>query len=269
MVNPTVRSILLIGWMIWIPLLVSSCQPPSAPHSAMNSTSESPVFLSQDLLLAVKSETSTQALVEQIAQLDRMELIQALKDETDRLTFWLNVYNSYVQILLKENPELYERRAKFFSKKQIDVAGVQMSLDDIEHGMMRNSRSKYSLGYLGKMFPSKFEKALRVETVDWRIHFALNCGAASCPAIAFYESEALNEQLQLAAESYLSQEVDYDAGNNIVHVPALMSWFRADFGGKKGIRHILQDQGIVPSGQRPKIKFKAYNWNLDLDNYIE
>lgn len=91
-----------------------------------------------------------------------------------------------------------ESRNDFFSKKWIIVANNEKSFDDIEHGMIRNSQWKYGMGYLGAWFPSKFEKSLRVNQVDYRIHFALNCGSAGCPPIAFYKSDKLDEQLTTA-----------------------------------------------------------------------
>ena len=40
-----------------------------------------------------------------------------------------------------------------------------------------------------------------------RIHFALNCGARSCPPIRVYAAAKLETQLNTAARSFCSQEV--------------------------------------------------------------
>lgn len=69
--------------------------------------------------------------------------------------------------------------------------------------------------------------------MDYRTHFALNCGAKSCPPIAFYKPEELNEQLDMAMKVYLQNETTYNQAKNIVELPAIMGWFRRDFGGKK------------------------------------
>jgi hypothetical protein len=53
----------------------------------------------------------------------------------------------------------------------------------------------------------------------------------------------------------------------VAKVPKLMSWFRRDFGGKSGAVKILQQQGIIPQGVKPKLEFKNYDWNLYLDNF--
>ncbi|MGI8581046.1 MAG: DUF547 domain-containing protein, partial [Chitinophagaceae bacterium] len=108
---------------------------------------------------------------------------------------------------------------------------------------------------------------LRADKLDYRIHFALNCGAKSCPPIAFYTPETLDTQLELATNAYLASEADYDSTNNIIKLPKLMSWFRADFGGKKGMIKILKKHNIIPAEAYPKINFKKYDWTLYLNNY--
>ena len=106
-------------------------------------------------------------------------------------------------------------------------------MDDIEHGILRRSKVKWSFGYFNKLFPSAFEKKHRVDTLDYRIHFSLNCGATSCPPIAFYKPEQLDKQLEVATKVYLSGEAAYNEADNTVALPALMGWFRGVFGGKK------------------------------------
>ena len=91
--------------------------------------------------------------------------------------------------------------------------------------------------------------------------------ARSCPPIAFYSPENLTLQLDIATRAYLSDAAQYDAPKNIVQLPALMSWFRADFGGKKGMRQLLKKVLIIPADSRPKITFKKYDWKLFLDHY--
>ena len=46
-----------------------------------------------------------------------------------------------------------------------------------------------------------------------------------------------------------------------------MSWFRGDFGGKKGMIRILKNYNIISSDINPKINFKKYDWTLKLNNY--
>jgi len=190
-----------------------------------------------------------------------------LNTDNKRLAFWMNIYNANVQLILRQKPEMYANRNSFFSAKSIWIAGVRISLDLIEHGILRRSKFKYSLGYLNKFFPSAFERKFRLNRLDYRIHFALNCGAKSCPMIAVYNSEDINEQLNTSTSHYLSNEVYYHATLNRAEIPALFLWFRKDFGGAQGIRQLLKQYCIIPNDLDPPLKYKKYDWSLYLDNF--
>jgi thiol-disulfide isomerase/thioredoxin len=225
------------------------------------------VQLSQDFMYAAKTNDETSSYVRQLQEKRMEDLQETIQSEDEKKAFWINLYNAYTQTALKKNPEQYKSRGKFFGGKQIEVAGTKLSLDDIEHGILRHSKIKWSLGYFNKLFPGKTEKALRVNKLDYRLHFALNCGAKSCPPIAFYNPENIDQQLNLATTAYLKGEAEYDEPTNSIKLPTLMGWFRRDFGGKKGMIELLQQLSIVPAGKRPKIKFKKYDWTLYLQNY--
>lgn len=227
------------------------------------------IQLSQDFIYAAKTHNETASLISKIKNLDYQELLKMLPDDNTKKAFWINLYNGYTQVLLQKNSEKYKNRGEFFKAKQIEVANQQFSLDEIEHGILRHSKTKWSLGYVNKFFSSKREKQLRVNKLDYRLHFTLNCGAKSCPPIAFYNPETLDTQLDVATKAYLSGEAEYDSVNNVIHLPALMGWFRADFGGKRGMRKILKKNNIISEKVSPKIKFKKYDWTLALNNYKE
>lgn len=225
------------------------------------------VQLSQEFMYAAKTDEETAGFIRQLQQLSMDDLQAAIKTDEDKKAFWINLYNAFTQVALKNNPEQYKNRGKFFGNKQIEIAGKPFSLDDIEHGILRRSKIKWSLGYLNKLFPGKTEKKLRVDRLDYRLHFALNCGAKSCPPIAFYKPENINQQLEQATKTYLRSEAEYDDITNTVKLPTLMSWFRRDFGGKKKMIKLLQQLSIVPADKKPKVKFKEYDWTLYLQNY--
>lgn len=225
------------------------------------------VKLSQNFLYAAKTGDSTATFIDSLKSADQNVVAGQLNNDHKRQAFWLNLYNGFTQVILKNDPGQYKTRGSFFSGKQINVAGQEISLDLIEHGILRHSKVKWAEGFLGKLFPSGFEKKFRVKKLDYRIHFALNCGAKSCPPIAFYEPEQLDRQLNVAVKTYLKGEVTYDKVKNTVAVPALMGWFRNDFGGKKGILEILIKNKIIPEGSKPTIHFKKYDWSLYLNNY--
>ena len=246
----------------------NAVRPSAQPTNNTMKKSNNPVVqLSQDYIYKAKTGENLSVISEQLKNTDFAALQANLKTDNERKAFWINIYNGYTQAALKAAPEKYQNRTAFFKEKAINVGGEIFSLDEIEHGILRHSKIKWSLGHLNKLFPSKREKSLRVDTLDYRLHFALNCGAKSCPPIAFYNAENLDTQLNLATKAYLTSEVEYDSAKNVVRLPKLMSWFRADFGGKKGMITILRKHGIIAADASPKIKFKEYDWTITLNNY--
>ena len=195
------------------------------------------------------------------------ELVNQLKTDKQKIAFWVNIYNAFIQISLTENPKLYENRGPFFSDNRVKIAGETLSFDDIEHGIIRKSRMKISLGYLRKWFRPKWERKLRIEgKIDWRIHFALNCGAKSCPPVAIYSSENLDKEFDFMTSEYLKEQTSYNSDSKTATTVALMSWFRGDFGGKSGACKILKEYKITPEEVK-KLKFKSYDWKLLLGNF--
>lgn len=226
-----------------------------------------PFKVAKEFYDAVKAGRDAEKYTIQLKEMSKSTLESELKTDSQKKAFWLNIYNTYVQYLLKDNPKLYEERSEFFKTEFFIIAGEKLSLDDVEHGFIRDSRVKKSLGILKDPFASKFEKTFRVSEVDWRIHFALNCGAKSCPPVTYYNVETLDEELEKSAKTYLTKEVEYKKDEDKVYVPALMSWFRADFGGKDGALEIVKKYGLVPQDVNPSVEFLDYNWELDVDNY--
>jgi hypothetical protein len=229
---------------------------------------DDPADLSVRLLKAVRRGESVDDLERTLAGYDPEELATGLNDNGARTAFWCNVYNAYARVLIEDRRELYESsKRRFFGLEAIAVAGRKLSLNRIEHRLLRRSQFAWSLGYLGTPFPGAFERSLRAEERDPRIHFALNCCARSCPPIAAYTPAGIDEQLDVATESYLSQHVRYEPeggllGRGVVHVPRLLLWYRGDFGGKSGILAMLRAFDLIPDGARPRLKHRAYDWSL-------
>ena len=224
------------------------------------------IGLSQEILLSVKLNRPADQLLLKLTRLNNQNLNQ-LDNDTLKKTFWINIYNAFIQLLLKENEAKYEDKKTFFSKKSILIGTELLSLDNIEHGILRRSKIKWGLGLLTNPFPGKFEKANRVSVLDFRIHFALNCGAKSCPPIAFYKTEILEDQLNMATKSYLLATTNYSKEENTIFLPAIMNWFRYDFLKENSFTGLLKKYKIIPEQSNPIIKFSNYNWELLLGNF--
>jgi len=219
--------------------------------------------LSEDLLLNVKMEKDTSSFRKELESITPEKLQDDLKNDDQKKAFWINIYNAYYQIIRKEmnigKPDIYK-------KQLFKIAGKPFSLDNVEHGILRRNKYKYSLGFFSNILTSNYIKENMVEKLDYRIHFALNCGAASCPPIAFYRSASINEELDLATQSFLEGETTFDEKKKEIETTALFKWFYADFGGTKGIKKIYADQ-LNKDISNYKIKYTEYSWEDDLGNF--
>jgi len=221
-----------------------------------------PTGAAQELLVAYRTDSDPGPYLAALAAFDETELRPLQEDHETALAFWLNCYNAGTQRLLAERPGLYEsplRMLRFFRARCLNVAGTGLSLDDIEQGILRG-RSKYGLGYLPRLVVDTFEVLYGLDDLDPRIHFALNCGAASCPAIRAYEPAAVDDQLELATEVYLDSTVEYDPGAGTARVPRVFLWYRGDFGGPRGIRRLLREYGVVPADVSPRVRYRSWDW---------
>jgi Protein of unknown function, DUF547 len=215
------------------------------------------------LLYAVKLALPSDSLEKELASLNMDKLISGLSNDEARKTFWINSYNAFYQLLADR-----EKKAPpgIYTQKLVTVAGHHFSLDDIEHGILRKYRWKYSMGYLPAFLPSRLIKKLAVSTIDYRIHFTLNCGAKSCPPISFYEYEKLNAQLNTATRTFLRSETSIDTGKKELHVSSILKWFKGDFGGEEGIRSILSDV-LQQDFKGYSIHYNSYDWSSQLHNF--
>lgn len=223
-------------------------------------------LVSQQLLKQIIDGNLYENDVEMLSKSTLNDLTNQLKTDREKIAFWVNIYNAFIQISLTKNPELYQNKGTFFSEKRVEIAGKILSFDDIEHGILRKSRMKISLGYFRKWFRPKWERKLRVENIDWRIHFALNCGAKSCPPVAIYTPENLENELNFMTKAYLKEQTSYNAETKKASSVVLMSWFRRDFGGLNGAKKVLFENNITP--EKPKnLDFKEYDWAIFLGNF--
>ncbi|MBC7525099.1 MAG: DUF547 domain-containing protein [Flavobacterium sp.] len=204
-----------------------------------------------------------------IADAKEDDLAKQLDNDSKKLTFFINIYNAFTHNALTENPGQYKDRNAFFKSEQFVIAGNKVNLDIIEHGFLRKSAVKWSLGKFGKMFPPKLERTFRVDKVNWRIHFALNCGAKSCPPVGIYELKTIDAQLEKSAKGYFLKNSSFDKNSNLLKVPSLMSWFRGDFGNKSGVIKIAKDFKVIPQGSNPNLDYLNYDWTLDVDNFVK
>ncbi len=176
--------------------------------------------------------------------------------ENEKKVFWLNVYNGIVQVQLS-NMEGDSVDKSIFSMKLFEIAGHNISLDDIEHGVIRGNKWKYGLGYLsGKHLPKQIRN-WKCKQLDPRIHFQLNCGAASCPMIRVLNVDILEQELELGESDYVLQESTINKDSNQILLSGLFLFYLKDFGGMKGVKLVVKKH--FPN-LHYKVSFQKFDW---------
>ena len=225
---------------------------------------DEPISWTIRMLEGVRKLEPVDGTISDLRSLDMKGVIEALPDDASKKAFWTNIYNAFSFKFIKEDPDHLRslpRKLAHFNAKKICVAGQTLSLNDIEHGMLRKSRIWWGKGYLRRPFPSSFEKTARVSRIDPRIHFALNCGAVSCPPIQPYHPETVEEELDEVTKDFLSTEMELDG--NEVRVSSLFEMYEGDFCGKNGILRFLESKGFLGSTRDKRLCFLPYDWTPD------
>jgi Protein of unknown function, DUF547 len=168
--------------------------------------------------------------------------------------FWLNLYNTltlHAMHVAGVKDSVLERPG-FFNRYAYRVFGFDFTLNDIEHGVLRGNRGAF---LMQRPFSESDPRLEFVLPLDARIHFALNCGAVSCPPIRAYEAESVEAQLELATQSYLSGA---RRKGDTIWLPRLLSYYAADFGDP--LEFTRRYRSDLPP--RARAKFDEYDWKV-------
>ena len=201
--------------------------------------------------------------------LHSLDPISLAGDDT-RFAFWLNVYNALLLHALDATGARGSVLTKLslFSRSAYAIGGRRYSLNVIEHGLLRrNARVPLSCRCTLRTGDPRLDAAPR--TFDPRVHFAMNCGARSCPPIRTYLSGALSKQLDLATSSYFASEASLDRSRREITLPRLMKYFAEDFGDREAAlrfaaRHLEASDGawLLENLGSMKVRHSPYDWTI-------
>ncbi len=152
-----------------------------------------------------------------------------LNTEDEKIAYWVNAYNLVmIERLIGDRNAISNvlRRAATFSRNTSPVAGVEMTLDDIEYGILKMANRNASL-------PEGLDPSLAPDVKEPRLHVALVCGAESCPKLRnrTYTADVLDRMLQENLLLFFNNEEKHISTNDAgaLRVSALFSWFSGDF----------------------------------------
>ena len=172
----------------------------------------------------------------------------------EQLTFWINAYNALVMKGVIDNyPTTSVRKVKlfngFFSRLKFQAAGKTYTLNEIEHGILRE------------------------EYPDPRVHFAIVCASFSCPPLwnRAYTAETLEERLETATLNFIRnpEQVRIDRAKRRVYLSKIFKWYKDDFKmGYDGTEDFLADY-LPPEDAEylastdVKLNYLNYDWTLN------
>jgi hypothetical protein len=238
------------------------------PHSRINNgkavfTDTVLLKLSEKFLYDIRTASANPQTKTLLSKIGKQQLIAGLDNDLAKKTFWLNMYNGWFQLLASRKRK---KGVDIFTAKVIPIAGNLFSLDEMEHGILRKDYARFDDKHKYPHFPVKLVKQLAVTEPDYRIHFALNCGAKSCPPIAMYQYGELDRQLDIATRSFLSNNTGINDTAKAIHLPQIINWFMNDFGGKTGIYEMIK-QVLKKDVEGYEIIFSDFNWEANLRNF--
>jgi hypothetical protein len=231
----------------------------------------SPVDLSEEILAEAKALQSP----EQCARLDRLAAQlhgvtpEQLSGDLERIAFWANLYNALILHCLCLRPLKGNllRHLRMFDRIAYRVGAHDYPLNVIEQGVLRaNRRPPFRPRRPLRRSDPRLSSA--VSGVDPRIHFALNCGARSCPPIRAYDPGALDQQLEISTASYLQIETVVDPERCRIKLPRLMRLYRADFGDRAeqlafAGRHVpAVRECLERASRRPRVGYSRFDWTV-------
>ena len=194
------------------------------------------------------------ALREYIHGLEQVGIRGYSRDE--QLAYWINLYNAAtVSLVLDHYPVASIRDIDIspgflsigpWGKKLLHIEGKAVSLNDIEH------------------------RILRPLWKDPRLHYALNCASLGCPNLeaTAYTAASTPALLEHAARAYVNDPRGVTIAGGELRVSSIYSWFREDFGGGdagviKHLRHYAAPELATALAGFDRIDDDSYDWALN------
>ncbi|RAP37744.1 DUF547 domain-containing protein [Candidatus Marinamargulisbacteria bacterium SCGC AAA071-K20] len=193
----------------------------------------------------LKEDNRFESLITKLESFD----IKSLDTTTDKLAFWINVYNiSCIKVVLENYPvksikDIGSLLSTVWNSSLIKVGNLNFSLYEIEHHILR-------------------------ELKDPRIHAAIVCASLSCPDLKpyAYAPTAISKQLDKSLKDFLNNTtkgLKKDRKNKVVTISKIFKWFKKDFKRSGGVEYVIATHIKVRNSKEYKLSYLTYNWNLN------
>ena len=168
--------------------------------------------------------------------------------------YWINLYNAKtLDVVLDHYPVESIRRINLggalfkpgpWSKEILSVDGVELTLDDVEHRIVR----------------AIFE--------DPMSHYGLNCASFSCPNIMAdaYTGENVDALLEESGRQYVGHDRGVEVRDGRITASKIYKWYADDFGGEDALKAhwaALAEGEKAAAIEAAEISRYRYDWSLN------
>jgi hypothetical protein len=200
---------------------------------------------------AVKS--SLGSLRSYIASLEAANPVSLSRDEAH--AYWINLYNAKtLEVVAEAFPVTSIKKINLggsflfgsgpWKAKLMTVNGIELSLDDVEHEIVR---------------------ALFKDPMS---HYGLNCASYSCPNLATraYTGSNINQLLRQTGVDYVNHPRGVSVNKGRITASKIYSWYAGDFGGKRNLKNHwagLAAPGKAAEISDARISGYEYDWSIN------
>lgn len=242
-------------WAVW--LTVADTETLQPDHSYWQQFLDRRLTSGKDGVNLVDYAKASSERPELRRYLENLQAIPVSKlTRSQQRAFWINLYNAAtVSIILDHYPVHSIRDIDIspglfadgpWGRKLLSIEGLELSLDDIEH------------------------RILRPIWKDNRLHYALNCASIGCPNLQPQAFTAANSEklLKTASIDYINHPRGAEIVNGELRASSIYKWFQSDFGNSEnGVISHLRDYAsptlLTKLNGIAQIEAYNYDWSLN------
>jgi len=169
------------------------------------------------------------------------------------MAYWANLYNAVTVLVVAENypvSSILKIRSGIrpgpWKRKLVTVEGEKLSLDNIEHDIMRPT----------------YKTPL--------VHYLVNCASIGCPNLkpTPWRVENFDAELDVAARAYVNSPRGVQVIDGKVTASKIYKWYKEDFGGDPAgvlahAREYADPELLAKLEGKTKIKSYKYDWKIN------
>lgn len=192
-----------------------------------------------------KSFKKDKAVLEDYINLLQLNAPKSDWSKNKQMAYWINLYNAFtINTILDKYPvnSITDiEGGKVWDRKTINIGGEKLTLNDIEK--------------------TKLLKRFK----DGRVHFAVNCAAASCPPLLnkAWTEDNLQRYLSKQTKAFINNTTENQLSGKSIKISQIFNWYAGDFGGKDKIVAYFQKYSEVAIKDNAKVSFNEYKWDLN------